>query len=342
MSSRAHVVSKRSGFTLVELLVVVTIIGILVALLLPAVQSAREAGRRVQCANNLKQIGLACLSHLEAKGVLPTGGMGFDNYDVATPRIWSNGQPADYNLQDWAWGYQILPYIDQMPLWQNTNDNLVAGTPLSFYFCPTRRRPVALSGGYWATQLTPMAMIDYAGNGGTSNAGSSQGECGLGWGQAGDGNDGVICQRQNAAGNAASMSASDLTDGASNTIMLGEKRLNPNFWTKECQPDDNEGYVGGFQDDSIRWGGYGVMQSNGTVSSGFLFWPPLMDRPAPLDSPGSLVDGHNFWYGSSHAGGAQFVFCDGSVTLIHFSVDPEVFRRACCRNDGLTLNSSAL
>ncbi len=148
MSSRAHVASKRSGFTLVELLVVVTIIGILVALLLPAVQSAREAGRRVQCANNLKQIGLACLSHLEAKDAFPTGGMGFDDVDVGTPRIWTNRQPADYSQQDWSWGYQILPYIDQTPLWQNTNDELVAGTPLPVYFCPAQRRPSRSLAGF--------------------------------------------------------------------------------------------------------------------------------------------------------------------------------------------------
>ncbi len=184
-------------------------------------------------------------------------------------------------------------------------------------------------------------MTDYAGNAGTGSP-NNGGVLPQASGQAGDGSDGVICQRLNAAGHAACVTSANLTDGASNTILVGEKRLNPSFCTTQCQPNDNAGYVGGFQDDSSCWGGYGVMQSNGTVSSGFLFWPPVMDRTAPLDTMDSLADGHNFWFGSSHAGGAQFVFCDGSVTLIHYSVDPEVFRRACCRNDGLTLNSSAL
>ncbi len=127
-------------------------------------------------------------------------------------------------------------------------------------------------------------------------------------GQAGDGSDGVICQRLNAAGHAACVTSANLTDGASNTILVGEKRLNPSFCTTQCQPNDNAGYVGGFQDDSSCWGGYGVMQSNGAVSSGFLFWPPVMDRTAPLDTMDSLADGHNFWFGSSHAGAPSSCF----------------------------------
>ena len=190
------------------------------------------------------------------------------------------------------------------------------------YFCPTRRRPVALSGGAWQSELTPRAMTDYAGNAGTSYTDDGD-AVGGGTFAAGDGNDGVVCERINALGRFASVTSSDLTDGASNTIMVGEKNLNSMFFTTECEPDDNAGYVGGYQDDVARWGGCGTMDNNGNFT-GPLF-PPAMDRPGGTENFASIAaTGRNFWFGSSHTGGAQFVFCDGSVTMIHYSVDPDV------------------
>jgi prepilin-type N-terminal cleavage/methylation domain-containing protein len=127
--------NKRHGFTLVELLVVITIIGILIALLLPAVQAAREAARRGQCSNNLKQIGLAMQMHLEAKQVLPPG-------HFMPP---DNGAPA----QESTWVAYLLPYLEQQGLyetvdWQNTFGGAEVGinfqvcsTPLPMFICPS-------------------------------------------------------------------------------------------------------------------------------------------------------------------------------------------------------------
>jgi prepilin-type N-terminal cleavage/methylation domain-containing protein len=141
------------GFTLVELLVVVAIIGTLMALLLPAVQAARESARRTHCRNNLRQIGLAIQNHVNSLGVFPTGGAG------SFPRIENfvvNGKPFGTDRQGLGWPYQILPYLEQGAIQGVIKQAQLQGMVIPIYSCPSRRSGVVTLGG------KQVALIDYA------------------------------------------------------------------------------------------------------------------------------------------------------------------------------------
>ena len=305
---------KRSaphGFTLVELLVVIAIIALLIALLLPAVQSSRESARRSHCANNLKQIGLAVQAHVLAFNAFPNGGMPFTQ-----SRTMLGGSPASFDKQNWSWPYQILPYMEQLNLWGNPDDASVMATPTATYFCPTRRSPtkfLVYSGGTSAIR----AQTDYAANGGTDSSG------GNGGGVFGEGRDGVVCMR----GVATRVPAHIARDGLSSTILAGEKRMNVAFCTTEQQRDDNDGYVGPFQDDVIRWGGVGTPYGN---------LVPTPDFNGELYTDSTMYP-NIYQFGSSHVLGANFVACDGAVRFLAFTIDPETFSRLCSIKDGKTV-----
>src|SRR5271156_1167558 len=156
----------RRGFTLIELLVVIAIIAILIALLVPAVQKVRTAAAITQCRNNLKQIGLAFHNHLDVYKAFPSGGLACGS----NTRAFDGSAPASYHSQVWGWGFQILPYIDQAPLWElpagQANDNVVAAAMIPLYFCPLVGSPRQnLNFGTGSTMVRGEA--DYVANGGS-------------------------------------------------------------------------------------------------------------------------------------------------------------------------------
>jgi prepilin-type N-terminal cleavage/methylation domain-containing protein/prepilin-type processing-associated H-X9-DG protein len=145
---------KRRAFTLVELLVVIAIIGVLVALLLPAVQAAREAARRTQCANKVRQMCLAILNLESANKIFPSGGI---EPWPQIERYSSNGKPFGPSKQGLSWAFQTLPYLEEGAVHDLTTTAQIGNTPIGLYFCPSRRSPTP-----WVDGANTYWLMDYA------------------------------------------------------------------------------------------------------------------------------------------------------------------------------------
>ena len=321
------------GFTIVELLVVITIIGVLVALLLPAVQAAREAARQTQCRNNLKQLALACQHHLSATGRFPTGGWGHS---------WTGDADRGTDLhQPGGWIFNILPYIEQqamhdmgagLPTAEKNAANLQRmSNPLSVLYCPTRRQvatypwlPLIATGGEGVRNVagtpTMVARSDYAGDFGTSvfEWSPPTGPASLSEGDSDPkGQFANIAKRANGIIYCGSMiTMADVTDGASNTYSVGEKSLHPKDYTTGADDGDNEEAMMGADIDVLRLTGR----------------PPIPD-----DSP--LKDDY-YRFGSAHAAGFHMAFCDGSVHLVNYTIDKLAHQDLGNRKDGHAVDGS--
>jgi prepilin-type N-terminal cleavage/methylation domain-containing protein/prepilin-type processing-associated H-X9-DG protein len=315
------------GFTLVELLVVITIIGILISLLLPAVQSAREAARRTQCSNNLRQLGLGALAHVESQGFLPTGGWGW-NWIGDPDRGFGRSQCG-------GWIYNILPYVEQQALHdlgkggttaeKRAAAKTVAMTPLKLTNCPTRRPLRLYPGGGLvnADSVSTVAKTDYA-----ISAGSSR------WYEAGGPSSTTVVDDGTytfvyAALNGVSFQISEIKidsirDGTSNTILIGEKYLNADQYATGADGGDNESMYGGPNVDTMR-------STNYTSDT---------DNQRPMQDRGGLTAPWRF--GSAHAGVCNFVFCDGSLRPLSYMVDPLTYSYLGSRADGKAIDEGKL
>jgi prepilin-type N-terminal cleavage/methylation domain-containing protein len=314
----------RYGFTLVELLVVIAIIGILIALLLPAVQAARESARRAQCINNLKQMGLAFHSHEDVHNHFPTGGWGW--HWVGDPdRGYGRRQPG-------GWVYNILPFMEQTSIRERGAGAAVAAkraegavvnaTPLAGFLCPTRRGgsikafPYVHSYGFDNIDRPVAAgRSDYAANAGSNTPAN---DAGPGSESAGDTSYGF--PRQNMNGIVFQISrvkTADVLDGLSNTYMVAERYIQFTKYESGGGSDDDQTMYVGHDHDTIRWAEVNQI--------------PKQDNKA---------DAATFNFGSAHSAGFNAVLCDGSVRTIKYSIAMPIHERLGNRNDGFAVSAS--
>ncbi len=301
--------TKRFGFTLVELLVVIAIIGILVGLLLPAVQAAREAARRMQCSNNLKQLGLASLNYESAFKKFPPN------------HIWPHTPAAlanIVNMECWGWPVLLMPFFEQGNLYNQLGANNVSlmgylSVPdptgqrrallmqdLPALLCPSDsgqdaaktakdfRQGIGTTAGGHPAQWKP-GLTNYISMRGSRNGVQLTSDC-----------FGMFMENQ-------SITMGKVSDGTSNTILIGEresKHGRAGVWPGVRNPN------GG--------GARGLDQNTG-ISRG-----PLNSTDPPYVWTDGNV-GASSGFGSMHTGGALFVFVDGSVHFISQSIDSKPF-----------------
>ena len=288
---------RRKGFTLVELLVVIAIIGILIALLLPAVQAAREAARRMSCSNNLKQIGLALHMYHDTNKCLPPGWIAFDP---------SSGLPHWFGEPGWGWAARILPFMEQKAVYESlvhldlpitdSNNAEARLTEIPTFLCPSDAGegtfmlegggPYVGSGSFSPVEL---AVGNYLGVFGTLDFHDvcPSGDC--------DGGGPLIFRRP--------VRFRDITDGLSQTLLVGERsrKLAPGTWL---------GMVTGGQHAPARIVGVATYPPNSEVEEEQYF--------------------HNF--SSRHPSGTHFLSADGSVKLIAETIDEKTYHGLCTRS----------
>lgn len=351
-------VRSASGFTLVELLVVIAIIGALVALLLPAVQAAREASRRVQCANQVKQMMLSMLNHEGVHKAFPSGGItpwpSLNDYQ-------EGGRPYTVGKQGLGWAFQILPYIEASAAFNLGDQELLESTTIPVFHCPSKRPPTRWS-GISSAGVSPYLM-DYA----AAVPFPMQWESGLPaafynsywdideadpracgnntfWGKLGASGprfEGEISQTASQMGSTwkgyfgvitrsnlcvncgggprfetgfyTRVSTHNIEDGTSNTLVIGEKQLQPSLYEVGAWYDDR-GWTGGWDPDGLRTTACQI--------------GPDQDVPPSQE----VLIGYRF--GSAHPGQMNTGFADGSVRSISFDIDLRIFNNLGHRADG--------
>jgi prepilin-type N-terminal cleavage/methylation domain-containing protein len=351
------------GFTLVELLVVIAIIGVLVALLLPAVQAAREAARRGQCANQVKQMMLSMHNHESAKKAFPSGGIGpwplIDNY-LTGP----GGSPFGPDKQGLSWAFQILPYLEGQQVYNIKTNAQLESTAVPMYSCPSRRPPTkhpvhnTYLMDYAAavpsqTRAQRTTVVNWLGpNPAWGIIGCALSGDGQFWGSGNGtlrfetdmtapnltslpnyvGYMGVIVRSEYCASCPAAnrnlnfysrIGFEQITDGSSNTLVLGEKRLQPSNYEVGDWHDD-KGWADGWDPDTLR----------------STHCQPSADQDMPDGTPGK--NSLPYAFGGAHVALFNAGFADASVRPIRFDVDVDLLNRLGHRSDDEEIDMGAL
>ncbi len=318
----------RRGFTLIELLVVIAIISVLIALLLPAVQQAREAARRTQCTNNLKQIGVALHNYLSAVGTFPPGYL-----SLMDPVTFDNDGPG------WGWASHMMSQMDQAPLYNSINFVLGIEFPanqsarltvLSSFLCPSDARLMntftvvdsTTTGTAAGAPICVVASSNYLGCVGSGDPSSlypyiiddDDGPPGR------DNGNGIFFRNH-------SIDMSSITDGSSQTLMVGERSQNLSRGT----------WTGAVTNAAVPLIALQAEAGLDPEGGGALVLAHTGEGHGP-NSPSGLAHGDQFW--SLHPGGANFLFVDGSVHFIKEVIAFKTFQALATRQGGEILSAT--
>ena len=306
---------RQKSFTLIELLVVITIIGMLMGLLLPAVQKVRGAAARLQCSNNLKQIGLAMMNYESTYRMFPAGYL--DNMTTNPPNSSATSNPDP--IIGWGWGTLLLPYLEQEPLYKSINVNSIAMNNTSAAAIAFRK--TVIKGFVSPSDDTGINTFTISGTGGNFELAKSS--------YAGVNGQAELADFDTAFGlgmliRGRGVSIAEVTDGLSNTLFVGERSSKSAKQAVGTLPGVCT-WVGALP------GGDLDGESPALYILGHTGEPSDPHKPNSPQADGFF---HAEDFTSKHTGGINFLFADGSVRFITDSIDGQTWVKLGTRQGG--------